>query len=286
MQTRQHDPGAAGGILTAHSPTDLQGPDLATLVGLAQADAARQRRISALELAKLFGHPLGRGVGGERGVGALLQVELELVHQSSSVAPADVEALFLQVDQDLAVFDQPVLVTQVEGKVISDYQAHIGNPADVTMAVGVVERHIDQFGNAPDEFAADRGYHSAGNETGLEKKGVKRVSIPARGKLSNKREEHQKQSWFRRLQRFRAGSEGSISFLKRCFGWRRSRLKGLEGTAIFTGFGVFSHNLLQAHHLTADRQARARRRAQAGGGRSSENPGATRARNTRRMVAA
>lgn len=147
-------------------------------------------------------------------------------------------------------------MTQVEGKVISDYQVHIGNPNDATLAVGVVKRHIDRFGKPPNDLSTDRGYFSAENEKMLQEMGVKRLSMPARGKLSQKREEHQNQSWFRRLQRFRAGCEGSISFLKRCCGWDRSRLRGVQGVGIFAGFGVFTHNLGQAHVLTTARQRR------------------------------
>lgn len=41
---------------------------------------------------------------------SLLKVQLELVHQSSSVAPGEVEAVELEVSQDLLVVDEPVLV--------------------------------------------------------------------------------------------------------------------------------------------------------------------------------
>jgi len=47
----------------------------------------------------------------------------------------------------------------------------------------------------------------------------------------------QKQSWFRRLQRFRAGSEGRISLLKRAFGLDRSLMRGDQGVAIWVGQG-------------------------------------------------
>jgi len=74
--------------------------------------------------------------------------------------------------------------------------------------------------------AADRGFYSKVNEARIKESGVKQVSIPIRGKASRKRRLEQKQSWFRRLQRFRAGSEGRISLLKRKSRLRRSRLCG------------------------------------------------------------
>ena len=45
-------------------------------------------------------------------------------------------------------------------------------------------------------------------------------------------------------QRFRAGIEGSISFLKRCFGLTRVNYKGFKGFCRGVGLSVFCHNLL------------------------------------------
>lgn len=146
--------------------------------------------------------------------------------------------------------------TQVDGLIISDYKVHIGNPADKTLLVGVNERHMRQFGKAPNEVATDRGYHSAANEKALEAAGVNRVSSPACGKLSESRAEHQRQAWFKRLQSWRAGSEGSISYFKRKFGGKRTRLRGHAGASIWAGWGVIAHNLCKVPKLLADRAAR------------------------------
>jgi hypothetical protein len=45
--------------------------------------------------------------------------------------------------------------------------------------------------------------------------GVKKVCLPKAGKKSEKREEHERQGWFKRARRFRAGIEGCISVMKR-----------------------------------------------------------------------
>ena len=97
--------------------------------------------------------------------------------------------------------------------------------------------------------ATDRGFYSKANEKWLHKGGVEPVSIPAIGKASKQRLTEQKKPWFRRLQRFRAGSEGRISYLKRAFGLDRSLMCGNEGTAIWVGQGVFAHNLWQAARI-------------------------------------
>jgi IS5 family transposase len=97
--------------------------------------------------------------------------------------------------------------------------------------------------------AADRGFYSRANDGWLKKGGVKQVSIPVRGKASIERRREQKQPWFRRLQRFRAGSEGRISLLKRKFGLDRSLMRGGNGTEIWVGQGIFAHNLWQAARI-------------------------------------
>jgi hypothetical protein len=47
----------------------------------------------------------------------------------------------------------------------------------------------------------DRGFFSAENEREAEALGVKKVALPARGRLSAKRAKQQKQRWFRRALR-------------------------------------------------------------------------------------
>ena len=47
-----------------------------------------------------------------------------------------------------------------------------------------------------------------------------------------------------RYQRFRAGIEGSISFLKRCFGLTRVLFKGFKGFCRGVGAAIFCHNIL------------------------------------------
>ncbi len=49
----------------------------------------------------------------------------------------------------------------------------------------------------------------------LKNLGICKVGLPYKGKRSRSRTEYERQSWFRRLQRWRAGQEGTISELKR-----------------------------------------------------------------------
>ena len=89
----------------------------------------------------------------------------------------------------------------------------------------------------------DRGFFSAKNEREAEEMGVKRVVLPARGRLSKKRAERQKQRWFRRALRWRAGSESTISTLKHPFSMRRATYKGERGFQRYVGWCVITKNL-------------------------------------------
>jgi IS5 family transposase len=98
--------------------------------------------------------------------------------------------------------------------------------------------------------ATDRGFGSRKNETTVQGLGVKRVSIPAKGKKSKARTEHEQQLWFQNLQRFRAAGEAKISLLKRKYGLSRSRYRGFVGSKSWVGFGILDHNLRRAAQMT------------------------------------
>jgi IS5 family transposase len=117
-------------------------------------------------------------------------------------------------------------------------------PADSTLLEGCLERHVEQFGRAPREVAADPGFFSAANESKAHDMGVKRVSIPSHDTKSPTRKLRQKQRWFKKLQKWRTGCEGRISVLKRRHGLRRSLYKGPDGIRRWVGLGVIADNLV------------------------------------------
>ena len=63
---------------------------------------------------------------------------------------------------------------------------------------------------------------------------VKNVVIPRTGKPSEQRRAKEHRKPFRRIVKWRTGSEGRISYLKRGYGWDRARIDGTEGTRIWT----------------------------------------------------
>jgi IS5 family transposase len=146
-------------------------------------------------------------------------------------------------------FGRKVFLGETDHGIISTYEVLAENPADVTLLQAGVRGHRRLFRKRLKAVAGDRGFYSQANEDWLQDSGVRQVSIPARGKTSEARRSYQKQSWFKRLQRFRAGGEAKISLLKRKFGLRRSLLRGEAGVKIWVGQGIFTHNLWQAARI-------------------------------------
>jgi len=141
-------------------------------------------------------------------------------------------------------FGKLITIQESEHQIITAYEVHTKRPADVTLWTSALDRHQTIFGRAPDLAAGDRGFASAGNERAAIERGVRRVVLPRRGPKSPARRAYEHQRWFRRGQRWRVGSEGRISVLKRRHGLRRCRYHGVEGIHRWVGLGVIADNLM------------------------------------------
>jgi transposase, IS5 family len=139
-------------------------------------------------------------------------------------------------------FGRLVRIDEVENGIVSGYHVLAGNAADTTAWMPALEQHQACFGRAPKMATADRGFFSAQNEREGQALGVK-VALPARGRLSAKRSEQQKQRWFRRALRWRAGCEATISTLKHPFSMWRATYKGEPGFERYVGWCVITKNL-------------------------------------------
>ncbi len=146
-------------------------------------------------------------------------------------------------------FGRKVLLGETDHGIISTYDVLEENPADAVLLKPAVKGHRRLFRKRLKAVAGDRGFYSQANEDWLKDSGVKQVSISKRGKTSRERRAYQKQSWFKRLQRFRAGIEARISLLKRKFGLKRSRMRGSPGVNIWVGQGILAYNLWQAARI-------------------------------------
>lgn len=148
-------------------------------------------------------------------------------------------------------FGRKVKLDEVEGGIISGYTVLEDVGSDAPHLAGSLEKHRKQFGKAPDVLAGDRGFWTPDNEARAKEAGVKRVVIPYAGKAPPERRQHEKQGWFRRGYRWRAGQEGRISVLKRRFELGRCRDHGEEGLERWVGWGVVTSNLVQIARATA-----------------------------------
>lgn len=147
-------------------------------------------------------------------------------------------------------FGYKVALQEVENGIVSGYEVAEGNPPDEKLLPAAVRRHERQFGRPPKELAADRGFSNRRQERELQGRGVEHVCIPYRGNKSAARKVFERQAWFRRLARWRAGCEGRISLLKRKFGLDRCRSRGRAGAETWVGWAILAHNLSKMAALT------------------------------------
>jgi IS5 family transposase len=151
-------------------------------------------------------------------------------------------------------FGRLIDIVEVENGFVSDYRVVEGNPDDGSLLLPALERHKQRFGRAPHMAATDRGFWSAKNERQAHALGVRRVAIPATGRLSTARLRLQRSRWFRRAQRWRANGEGRIGTLKNVYGMDRCMYKGDEAMERWVGWCVFANNLVVVARALREQQ--------------------------------
>jgi len=129
--------------------------------------------------------------------------------------------------------------------VVLDYSVEYGAAADGPQLAPAIARTARRAGRMPRAVTADRGYGQPVVERDLHTLGVRTVAIPRQGPVPPARKTTEHSRGFRRLVKWRTGSEGRISYLKHVYGWDRTRLDGKAGAAIWCGHGVFAHNLVK-----------------------------------------
>ena len=142
------------------------------------------------------------------------------------------------------------LVDNVDG-IVLDHTVEQGNPADAPQLAPAVERVIARTRRTPRTVTADRGYGEKRVDDALHALGVRTVVIPRKGRPGKVRQAGEHRKAFRRTIKWRTGSEGRISHLKRGCGWDRTRMDGTAGARIWTGHGVLAHNLVKISALAA-----------------------------------
>ena len=134
------------------------------------------------------------------------------------------------------------LATGASG-LITDCHVENGNPADSTLAVSMVERHMERYGHAPDEVCFDGAFSSRANFEEIKRLEVGNV-VFTKAKGITVDEMAGDRATFRTLRNFRAGIEATISFLKRCVGWTRCAWRSLRSFNAYAWASVVTANLL------------------------------------------
>ncbi|TFH28876.1 MAG: ISNCY family transposase [Myxococcales bacterium] len=146
-------------------------------------------------------------------------------------------------DRRATLFGHKICLSTGKSSLILDCTVLDGNPADVTLAEMMIDRHIDILGSAPRQAAYDGGFTSQANLEALKAKGVKDVAFSKARSLSVT--DMVRSHWvYKKLRDFRAGIEATISFLKRCFGLDRCTWKSLDSFKSYVWSSVVSFNLL------------------------------------------
>src|SRR5512135_2209825 len=151
-------------------------------------------------------------------------------------------------------FGRKLRLDEVEGGIVTGYQVlDQGGGQDQPYLKDSLQAHHRHFGRAPDLLTADRGMASAANERLARQAGVKRIALPCLGRASPARRQQERERWFRRGCRFRAGIEGRIQVLRRDYGLKRCRYHGEEGMGRWVGWGILAHNLSRVAEAGASR---------------------------------
>jgi IS5 family transposase len=125
---------------------------------------------------------------------------------------------------------------------ILDMVIEAGNPADSERFLPMLDRHIDFYGEAPQQAAADGSYASRNNLGQAKVRGVRDMAFHKKAGL--KIDDMVKSRWvYRKLRNFRAGIEAGVSCLKRAYGLARCTWRGLDHFKAYVWSSVVAFNL-------------------------------------------
>ncbi len=140
------------------------------------------------------------------------------------------------------VFGHKIRVATGKSCMILSLEVLDGNPKDSTLVKNILKDHQETFSTAPQQAAFDGCFASHANRDLLKEAGVdeltfsKNLSMKLESLVSSKRAH-------KMLLRFRAGVEGSISFLKRVFSFGRVLDRSLETFKAALQLGAAACNL-------------------------------------------
>jgi len=216
----------------------------ATIAAL-KKDGSDSARGFALNLERIVA--LGKRVIDQTHRRVVLGESVPAAQKVTSIAEPHTDIIVKSRDE--VIYGHKVCLNVGASGVVVDCVVHEGNPADVTLTVPIMKRHAEAFGAPPKQVVFDGAFASRANLAAIKDLGAEDV-VFTKSQGIRLHEMASSTFVFRALRRFRAGVEGCISFLKRCFGLERCTWRGFPSFNAYVQASVFSANvLLIARHL-------------------------------------
>jgi IS5 family transposase len=177
------------------------------------------------------------------------QTERRILHGESVPASEKIVSIF-EPHTDIIVKDRrdtfyghKVCLNIGKSKLITDCLIVDGNPKDSNLTVEMLDRHELIYGHYPLKVAFDGGFASKDNLESAKGRGIKDVCFSKKRGLEVE-DMCRSEYVYKRLRRFRAGVESSISWIKRCFGFARCTWKSLRSFKSYVWASIVSANLV------------------------------------------
>jgi IS5 family transposase len=212
---------------------ELRDVDVHDIMDIVHAEALRGelRRFSAL----------GERVGDQTYRRVVLEQKVPAKEKLVSIF--EEHADIIVKDRRETLFGHKLCLTTGASGLVLDARVLDGNPSDSTLAVNMIERQERLLGRVPRQAALDGGFSSKANLAAIKELGVEDVCFSKGRGLEIT--DMVRSAWvYKKLRNFRAGIEGGISFLKRCFGLDRCTWRGLASFEAYTWASIVSANLL------------------------------------------
>jgi IS5 family transposase len=177
------------------------------------------------------------------------QTERRVFREESVPAQEKIVSIFephtdiIVKDRRQTLYGHKVFLNVGASGMIIDMLLERGNPADATRAIPMLERHRSIMGSVPEQAAFDAGFTSTANVKAANELGVKDAAFAKKGTI-DVLQGVRRPKLHKKLQRFRAGVEGIISFTKRCFGLDRCLWRGYRSFQAYAWASVLATNLL------------------------------------------
>ncbi len=146
-------------------------------------------------------------------------------------------------DSRETLYGHKICLTSGRSTLVTDCKILEGNPADSTLADMMIDRHIEITGRAPRQAAYDGGFASKAGLNAIKTRGVEDVAF-SKAKSLKVTDMVRSSAVYKKLRNFRAGIEGTISFLKRTFGLDRCTWRSLPSFKSYVWSSIITFNLL------------------------------------------